>query len=185
MNTILWTRVDGSGHESARLDETPRSSVLSGSAVFVEDALPVRLDYEIACDGEWKTRSAIVHGWIGDRPVEIAISAGDGRWMMNESRVNEVAGCIDVDLNFSPSTNLLPVRRLGLAVGESAQVRAAWLRFPTLRLEVLEQTYRRLAPDVYEYVSGNFTARITVNETGLPIDYAGVWRAVAPSPIGH
>lgn len=31
----------------------------------------------------------------------------------------------DLDLNFSPSTNLIPLRRLGLAVGAEAPVRAA------------------------------------------------------------
>ena len=37
-----------------------------------------------------------------------------------EAIVNEcpiVAGSTDIDLNFSPSTNLLPIRRLGLAIG--------------------------------------------------------------------
>jgi hypothetical protein len=38
-------------------------------------------------------------------------------------------GCLDIDLGFSPSTNLLPIRRLTLAVGEAATVRAAWLPF--------------------------------------------------------
>ena len=41
-----------------------------------------------------------------------------------------VDGCRDIDLNFSPSTNVLPIRRLSLDVGDQAAVRAAWLRFP-------------------------------------------------------
>lgn len=179
MTTILWTRVDGSGQEAARLDETAQGHELSGSAVFVEDALPVRLDYQIVCDDDWRTRSASVRGWLGPKAVDIAISADDGRWLMNGAIVDAVHGCIDVDLNFSPSTNLLPIRRLALEPGQSALVRAAWLRFPSFRLEVLEQTYRRLANDVYEYESGSFKARITVNDAGLPTEYAGVWRAVA------
>lgn len=40
-----------------------------------------------------------------------------------------MAECVDIDLNFSPSTNLLPIRRFDLSVGASAIVRAAWLRF--------------------------------------------------------
>jgi hypothetical protein len=46
-----------------------------------------------------------------------------------------MAGCVNIDLNFSPSTNLLPIRRLDLSVGASAIVRAAWLRFPGMNVQ--------------------------------------------------
>jgi hypothetical protein len=52
------------------------------------------------------------------------------------------AACIDLDLNFSPSTNLLPLMDLGLAIGQEATIRAAWLRFPRFALEPLDQVYR-------------------------------------------
>ena len=64
-----------------------------------------------------------------------------------------VAGCVDLDLNFSPSTNLLPIRRLNLSVGQEAAVRAAWLRFPSFILEPLEQLYRRVDATTYRYES--------------------------------
>ncbi len=32
---------------------------------------------------------------------------------------------LDVDINFSPSTNLPPIRRLNLGIGQEAKVRAA------------------------------------------------------------
>jgi hypothetical protein len=38
---------------------------------------------------------------------------------------------------FSPSTNLLPIRRLNLGVGQAAKVQAAWLRFLGFTLESL------------------------------------------------
>ena len=87
-------------------------------------------------------------------------------------------GCVDVDLNFSPSTNLLPIRRLGLAVGEEADVRAAWLRFPSFSLELLDQRYRRTGDLAYHYESGggSFRADLRVDAVGFVTDYA-VWRA--------
>ncbi len=42
----------------------------------------------------------------------------------------EVAVCVDIDLNFSSSTNLLPIRRLDLAIGQDAELTAAWLVSP-------------------------------------------------------
>ena len=88
-------------------------------------------------------------------------------------------GCIDVDLNFSPSTNLLPIRRLGLAVGEEAEVRAAWLRFPSFTLEPLPQLYRRLSDDTWRYESagGAFVRDLTVNGDGFVDRYPGFFEA--------
>jgi hypothetical protein len=89
-----------------------------------------------------------------------------------------VAGCIDIDLNFSPSTNLLPIRRLGLQVGEEASVRAAWLRFPSFRLEPLEQSYtRRETTYVYRNQDSGFTADLRVSPNGMVLDYEGLWIA--------
>ena len=82
---------------------------------------------------------------------------------------------VDIDLNFSPSTNLLPIRRLGLAVGAEAPVTAAWLRFPSFALEPLAQTYRRLSIGAYRYESGGgaFTADLEVDDAGLVTRYPG------------
>lgn len=178
-STILWRRLDRPGHESARLTEWPHSRELEGAATFVESGLPVRLDYRIRCDEKWRTSEASVRGWIGNRSIDVAIEAADGRWMANGVEIAAVEGCIDVDLNFSPSTNLLPVKRLDLAVGTEALVRAAWLRFPTFELEVLEQRYSRVGQDTYRYASGSFMAELKVNEVGFPLSYAGVWVAEA------
>ena len=178
-STILWRRLDRPGHESARLIESPASHELEGTAVFVESNLPVRLDYRIRCDERWLTCEAAVRGWIGSRRIDAEIEVVDGRWMMNGAEMSGLSGCIDVDLNFSPSTNLLPIRRLGLAIGGESLVRAAWLRFPSFELEVLEQRYSRVDRHVYRYVSGSFTAELEVNEAGFPISYAGVWVAEA------
>jgi hypothetical protein len=84
---------------------------------------------------------------------------------------------MDIDLNFSPSTNLLPIRRLDLAVGATAAVRAAWLRFPSFKLEVLDQSYTRLESRRYRYESagGRFVADVTVDDAGVVIDYGDIW----------
>lgn len=92
-----------------------------------------------------------------------------------------MAGSTDIDLNFSPSTNLLPIRRLNLAVGEAANVNATWLRFPSFQLELLPQQYRRLGEDIYRYESagGQFVAELKVNSSGFVLDYPGIWQAEA------
>ena len=89
--------------------------------------------------------------------------------------------CDDVDLAFSPATNLLPIRRLALAVGATATVRAAWVRVPELTVEVLEQVYTRLGPERYRYESadGAFQRELVVDATGFVLEYPGLWHAEA------
>lgn len=168
------------GHESARLFRDAGTWRLVGTAVFAHDGQPCRLDYSILCDSDWRTSSGTVAGWIGDRVVRIEISVDPDRtWSLNGERVLGAAGCIDLDLNFSPSTNTLPIRRLGLAIGQEAEVSAAWLRFPSFRLERLEQRYRRIDRETYRYESGGgaFAAELTVNAAGFVTRYGDLWRA--------
>lgn len=176
---ILWRRLDLPGHEAAEITQQRNRWNLSGTALFVYRRHPCRLDYEIECDMMWGTRDVTVRGEIGQSPVSLILSrATDGAWCANGAAQPDVHGCIDVDLGFSPSTNLLPIRRLRLAIGARADVRAAWVRFPELSLEVLEQSYTRLAELTYLYESagGEFRRELTVNADGFVVDYPGLWR---------
>jgi hypothetical protein len=167
---MLWRRLDRPGHEHVEL----RGSRLRGVALFTPDC---RLEYEVECDASWSTVTAAVWGSVERRHVDVDVRVTDGRWFLNDVLVPDVDGCIDVDLNFSPSTNLLPIRRLALGVGEEATVRAAWLRFPSFALEPLEQSYRRLGDRTYRYSSagGRFVAELEVDDDGLPRRYGEIW----------
>jgi hypothetical protein len=179
MAAILWRRLDQPGHEYALLRRKDSSWLLSGTAVFEHDAEPCCVRYAIVCDASWRTVSAAVSGSVGSRDIDLTIRIDDRRWTMNGAEQHAVASCIDVDLNFSPSTNLLPIRRRNLAIGEQASVRAAWLRFPTFQLAPLEQTYHRIAERQFRYHSATFVADLLVNEDGLPLRYDEIWSADA------
>jgi hypothetical protein len=178
--SILWRRLDRPGHEAARLVEEPGAWRLEGSAVFLHANLPCRLDYQIVCSAGWETRTANVNGWLGTGTVSIEITAyPSGEWLLNGKKQPQVRGCLDLDLNFSPITNLLPVRRLKLVDEQTGQVRAAWLRFPDFDLQPLEQTYTRHSASHYTYTSAGraFVAELGLDANGLVRDYPGYWRA--------
>lgn len=148
--------------------------------MFSHEQQACRLDYQIVCDAAWRTLSAKVAGWLGNTTLDIRVRAdSEGRWWLNEGEQPDVLGCTDIDLNFSPSTNLLPIRRLSLAIGEAADIKAAWLRFPSFKLESLPQQYRRLGQTSYRYESagGQFVADLKVNRSGFVVDYPGLWKA--------
>lgn len=182
IESILWRGLVLPGHESCRLFSGDSHWHLDGTAVFLHEGQPCRLDYQILCDKHWQTLSANVKGWVGNNTVHVRIGTDTaGSWWLNEVEQPDVEGCTDIDLNFSPSTNLLPIRCLHLAIGETAEVKAAWLRFPSFTLELLPQQYRRLDETTYRYESsgGQFVAELKVNRSGFVVDYPGLWQAEA------
>jgi hypothetical protein len=184
IESILWRASVFPGHEACRLVSQESRWHLEGTAVFSHKGRPCRLDYQILCNAAWQTLSANVEGWLGNTVVDIHIECdANGHWWLNEVEQPDVLGCTDVDLNFSPSTNLLPIRRLNLEIGQTADVKAAWLRFPTFRLELLSQKYSRLDEHTYRYESagGQFVADLKVNRAGFVVDYPGLWQAEATS----
>jgi hypothetical protein len=177
--SILWRRVDQPGHDAARLWFQDPYWHLVGTAIFIEDRRPSRLDYQVTSDTAWNTVLGKVTGWVGDKNIELEFAADPTRqWRLNKTECILVAGCTDVDLSFTPATNLLPIRRLQLPIGKEAVVRAAWMRFPTFTLEPLEQTYRRVGAETYRYetLAGKFVKELTVNDAGFVTNYPGFWK---------
>ncbi len=177
---ILWKRIDIPGHEVASITQHRNRWNLAGIALFVHEARPCRLDYEIECDMNWGTRDVTVRGQVGALAVSLVISRGtDGSWCANDVPQPALQGCTDIDFGFSPATNLLAIRRMKLGVGERASVQAAWVRFPELTLELLEQTYARLSERTYHYESagGAFSRELTVDADGFVTGYPGLWTA--------
>lgn len=177
--SILWRRLDQPGHDAALLTQHANGVTLDGMAVFSESGLPCRLHYVIECDAEWRTVSARVTGLLDTAVVDIAIAADSTRaWRFNGRPCPAVQGCDDVDLSFTPATNLLPIRRIRLAVGQRKDVHAAWLRFPDLTLELLDQVYERVSESTYRYQSrqGSFVALLETNATRFVTHYPNLWQ---------
>ena len=176
--SILWRAIYWPGHEACRASRVNSDWRLEGTAVMLHEGRNCRLSYVIECDEHWRTRTAVVSGWVGDQILNLQLAVDPlRRWQVNEVDKPAVEGCIDLDLNFSPSTNLLPIRRLNLQVGERAELKAAWLRFPSFELQPLPQTYERLSEFKYRFSShgGNFVAELTVNRMGFVTSYPQLW----------
>lgn len=182
---VLWRRWDVPGHDAATLVEEAAGVALRGMAVFRDEGRPTALQYHVRCDARWQATDAHVYGWRGAEPIDLRIVREErGCWSLNGALCLAVADSIDLDLSFTPATNLLPLRRLELAVGHRAEVRAAWLEWPAGRLTPLVQRYARQSTAVYHYEadlpSGEmFTGMLHVDPSGWVLDYAGLWQAEA------
>jgi hypothetical protein len=122
--------------------------------------------------------------------VVVIAADGAGAWTIDGREAPELDGCLDIDLGFSPLTNTLPVRRLGMLDGDGApaELDMAWVLPEALdRPRRLRQRYTPLAPRLVRYESldedgaSRFQADLPLDEAGLVLDYPGLWRRVWPA----
>lgn len=180
-STCIWKVVDGIGLERFQLLQIREGWNLRGTLIRLHEGNPFEVRYSIVCDAQWQTLNAYIELWGDRRNSRIAIENQDGAWTANGEAVPQFNGCLDIDLGWTPSTNTLPIRRLNLAHrGDSGPIDAAWIRFPALALERLEQRYTLLADRRYRYTSGEgaFTAEIVVDQHGIVEEYKGYWKQV-------
>jgi hypothetical protein len=183
----MWRRLDTPGLEHCRLTLEGTGPRLEGTVLLAEDGMPLRADYELDGSAEWETRVVLVTLRHGSTMRQLRLTVdGSRRWYRDGEELTGIRGCIDVDLSLTPSTNTLPICRLGLSVGEASDVTAAWIRFPELRVEPLSQRYTRRTERLYGYESagGTFASELEVDELGLIVAYPPLWQRVAGARSG-
>jgi uncharacterized protein len=185
--TAAWRHVEArDGFEVVFLHRETDGYRLEGHSTAVEDGEAWSIGYTLALDSSWATRSAHIVGRSAAGAHEVRLEGdGAGAWRVDGTAAPHIAGCLDVDLEASAFTNALPVRRLGLEVGRSAEAPAAYVRALGLSVERLEQHYARLPDDGehsrYDYSSPAFDYRdeLIYDEFGLVLSYPGLAVRVA------
>ena|SRR2546425_3151327 len=178
---ILWQGLIAPSMERFIASPSDDGFELNGLILQTHQDTPYLVRYAIRVDRSWRTREVQVELEDGGRRILRLSADAAGHWSREDRRLNDLDGCLDVDLEWSPSTNTLPIRRLALAIGETKAVTAAWIRFPPLEVERLDQSYERLDQHRYRYRSGRFAADLTVGDDGLVLQYGVNWRGVATS----
>lgn len=176
--SILWRRLDTPGHDACRLEETDTGWRLDGAAVFRHDDVPARLTYRVACDRAWRSHAGWIRGWLGGHSVDFSIArTPEGVWTLNGGVVSGLDSCVDLDLGFTPATNLLQLRRLGLADGQAADAPVAWLDAEAGTLQLLAQRYERRQEATYWYEAPrfNYADVLEVTPIGFIRRYPGLW----------
>ena len=182
LSELLWRRTDEHALEVCRLLRSPDAYVLEGRVLTMANGHPAEVHYTVHVGPEWITRAghvSVVQG-AGERQVIVERDEA-GRWRVDGEPRPEFDGIPDIDLEFTPATNTLPIRRLALPVGESRPSDAVWVRFPGLTCERLQQRYTRLDDRryLYETADGAFSAELAVDEHGVVERYGDIWRRVA------
>ena len=177
-----WQDWSGKGIEHTVISCTPASSTAEGVVIGVVNADPFAMRYQIRCDGSWTLNHAFIEIIGEQRKVEL-LSDGRGKWTdASGQALPDLDGAIDVDISATPFTNTLPIRRLRLAPGHSAEIRTAYIHVPDLEIVRDPQRYTCLEPlhrYRYESLDSDFVREIEVDADGLVVIYPGLFKRLA------
>ena len=179
---VVWKNLLLNGTDYCALRHTAEGWLLKGTVVGVlEDQRPMLATYEIHCDDNWLTHQVRIERTIGKDTKNLTLNVESrGMWRSSGQELPDLRDCYDVDLAVTPATNTLPIRRLNLHVGKTEAVTAAWVQFPALTIQPLQQLYSRLAQNTYRYESNTgFSAEIVVDDLGLVTTYPDGWERLA------
>jgi hypothetical protein len=176
---VLWHDRRALGAEHCTLSAEPGGFRFDAVLATAIDGAPLLVEYIVRVDSGWRTRRAEVKlNGGGGKDTLILLADGYGGWWCDAHRVDELEGCLDVDLSITPSTNTLPIRRLLLQPGQSASIDAARVAFPVLAVARAAQTYERVDAHGYIFKANKQESDLEVDNDGL-VTRRGSWTAIA------
>jgi uncharacterized protein len=179
LHQVVWRSAKPPGMECCFVAGEGDGWVVRGTLVrgFREGTAGV--SYHISTDGLWRTTAVNVEQLFKGTLRKFEASAKDGNWFINGRERVSLKGCLDVDLGASPVTNTFPIKRTKLKIGSRVDLVAAWLSFPSLKMQPLKQSYERIGENRYVYRSATgFSSEILVDRFGLVRRYGNYWVAV-------
>ncbi len=176
-----WYDWTGSDLQHIVLRETPKQITVDSVIITTVDDERFAMTLHIACDPNWHVREveALIPG--DSRKLQLT-SDGKGHWR-NAKGEHEptLDGAIDIDLPVTPFTNTLPIRRLNLKAGASADIRTVYITPPGFEVITDPQRYTCLEPlrrYRYESLDSDFVREIEVDADGLVVTYPDLFKRI-------
>lgn len=182
---LIWQSADAPGFEHVRIDDGhPEWTVYDSMFVREHDGQVRRGGYTLIVDRAWRTLEVriMVEQAPGSMAALHLLASGDGNWTDADGHaIPGLDGCVDVDIEWSPLTNTLPVRRLNLEARDE-DIRVTYISLPDLAVRPMKQVYSRLDSSTVRYRSEprDFQRDIVVDAEGFVVDYPGLFRRIWP-----
>jgi hypothetical protein len=171
--TVKWAAWDGDHVEVTDLRWENEGWTVSGQ-VSRE-----RVQYVVRLSATWQVRQFLLFRDLDEPDLWLATD-GTARWgEMNGAHRVELDGCYDIDLACTPFTHSLPIRRLPLLVGDSADLRVVTVDVDTLAVQVAAHRYTRLDTHRWRFGHGDDSTEFDVDEHGLLLDLPGRFRRLS------
>lgn len=193
--TISWSPWSGPGMEKLRFRRGHPGDapyVASGVVLGMAGGRPYRLNYKLKLESNWQARKALFEVSTVDGTVSRMLRTdGIGHWRDDTSALlTDLDGCLDIDIEATPFTAMLPIRRLKHTAGQHHDINVIYVEVPTLGFSSVRQRYACLEPlkpgvaggrYVHKGPIGEFQAELAVDLDGIVVDYPPLFRRVYPT----
>jgi hypothetical protein len=182
LRRVVWRRIlDDQSFEECVVESLFDGFGIGGHIIAAQEGKPLGVRYEIRCDRNWSAQAIAIEQTLDGESRRLRLERASQGWLVDGVLDSRLGDCAEPDLGLTPSTNALAIRRLGLAVGQAAEITCAWVKFPALSVEPSPQRYERLADRTYRYtnVASGFTAIVAVDAFALPVSYERIWLRIA------
>jgi hypothetical protein len=172
---MQWRALDREGEDKCRLAQLDEGYMLVGHARFRDNGDWAALDYVVRTGADWRMLSADITGLYQGKIVAWKLKRSGGDWTLNDVPQPDIQDAENLDLDFTPATNLLAIKRLP-EVGK-LDMTAAWFRLPGPELSLLTQTYTRERGNYIHYAAkeSDFDAHLAVDDHGFVTKYPDFW----------
>lgn len=174
--TARWQRWDGDGDETLTLRWENEGWTAMG------EVGRERVSYVVRLSAVWQVSQFLLFRDQSEPDLWLGTDGG-GRWgEMNGAHRPDLDGCSEIELDCTPFTVTLPLRRLQLDVGDAAEVKAARVDVETLGIVPVEYRLEHLGDRRWRRVeasaSGEMvsTSEFAVDGYGLVLDDPGRFR---------
>lgn len=184
---VMWAPWQGAGIEHLKITGDDRGLMADGLVVGIDEGgNSYRFRYLAELGPTWGLSRVQFEDRRGSSPRGWGLSVDpDGTWRNDQGQaLPPFEGCLEVDISLTPFTNTLAIRRLGLAIGESADLDVLYVKAPELEMRRVEQRYTRLGDRTYRYegLFRDFEAELEVDDLCLVLDYPETFRRVWQRP---
>lgn len=182
MTELGWAATEWPGTEHVIVTHDAAGFRADGAMILADGEL-ARVAYQLECRADWRFVRLEMTVTLMAGTSRLSLTRdGDGRWLAGDEPLPALGQCVDIDINRTPLTNTLPIRRLSWSPGAAYDLDVAYISVPELDIRPSRQRYTMLWRDdrtgeaAYRYESGSYQADLPVDADGYVRDYPGLWQ---------
>ena len=178
-HVVRWATWGGDGDETTTILWENEGFTVSGE---VSDAAGrEHIQYVLRLSPTWQVRQFLLFRDLDEPDLWLATD-GHGRWgEMNGAHRTELDGCYDIHIACTPFTHTLPIRRLPLLDGHTAEFPVAEVNPAILDVQPVMHRYTRTTANLWtvERLDTGELTELEVDEFGVVRDYPSRFRRLS------
>ncbi|WP_312287807.1 putative glycolipid-binding domain-containing protein [Chryseobacterium gleum] len=181
MKTLIWKGIFYQSLEYFNLHSDDKGYTVESKIIGCHEDKIYVLNYKILSDKDWNVQDFLIESEINTVKRTFSGKRNQNHWKINGVVHSEFNNFKFIDISLTPFTNTLPINNLKLAENSSQEIKVIYIDVLNKVIKPVTQQYTRISADQYRYdnLQTDFTADISVDESGLIVNYPELFEKIA------